>query len=358
MADKPRRQRRLWLAVVALLAFVLLVRAAAPTLGRAAVNMGLAQLDNYVGTVESVDMVVSRGVFEFEGFTLERREGRGPTFVQAGRITVDIRLRDLLRGHGIVDVWVEEPVIELIWSPDPDRRQLGERLRWAEFFDRLPVAIDELHAERGSVRMQGLGNVDGSIDIEDIEVSMTNMAPQATGRVEADSHGALEVSAAVLGAAPLRGGGSFLPDLAAFSFDVAMNVSDLPLSAANPWLEQIASLDAESGRLELDAELVLADSRLRGRTALVLIGASLADPDGDEGGPFARLWDAIADFGLRLAEDDEGRLGRRFPISAEVRMPERPDLRQVALTLVKACRDGFGRDEDDPAIVTPPPASD
>lgn len=351
--------KRLWIVlagvVVALAAFRLLL----PPAGLAAANYGLGKLENYVGNIGSVHVALGRGEFRFNDFELRRRAGRGPAFIEAAHVTVDVRLSGLLFGKRIVDVYVEKPGITLIWSEDPSNRQLGERLRWAEFFNRLPVEVDTISVDGGMVSLRNLGGVDSRIDIEDLEVAMLGMATPTSGDDPADKpqgNAQFEYSGIVVGA-PLTGRGRFSSDLSDFYFVLDTELADLPLTAANPWTEALVSLDSEKGTLRSVGNLEYAEGRLHGEADVTLTGASFIENGSKEGGPFARFWERLANFGLRLFKDENDNLRRTLVTNAVIDMPPEPDLRQIVLTLIAGAIEGVGHSADDPVRVAPPEGS-
>src|SRR4051794_39593350 len=110
-----RVPRRTGIVLLCVLLVLIAARIAAPFVIKTVLNRKLADLPEYRGSIDDVDLSLLTSKFAVEGLRLDKRAGDPKLpFLRVERMEVDYRLDALVHGEIVADVEVTEPVVNVM----------------------------------------------------------------------------------------------------------------------------------------------------------------------------------------------------------------------------------------------------
>ncbi|HAF90348.1 MAG TPA: hypothetical protein DCG67_01140, partial [Pseudomonas sp.] len=148
-----RRYLPLWL-VAALILLLLVLHLALPVLVRNYLNETMAEMGDYSGHVDDVDLAWWRGAYRLQGLRIEKRDKQvqAPLF-KAPEIDIAISWRALWQDRAIVaEVTFERPELNFVDGGDKGESQSGEGVDWRDKLEELlPITLNEIRVVDGQV---------------------------------------------------------------------------------------------------------------------------------------------------------------------------------------------------------------
>jgi hypothetical protein len=315
------------LVLLVLIALLVAVRAALPSIVKDYVNDKLAALEAYDGRVEDIDMAVWRGAYRIDGIDIvkENAEQRTP-FFSAEAVEFSIEWASLFKGSLVSE------------GENEQETQLGTEENWGQRLkDLFPFRLNTVEVRNGTITFMAPGiQTKDALTVREINGAISNI----TNVVEANtaSFADFRFQGQVLGTSPLRLQGSLDPNKQHPTFDVNFELSKVRLPDINPWLRQYIKADAEAGDFELYMEVAAADGRFKGYAKPLMHDVDMLSTREEEPNPFRRMWEGLVEIAANIFEnDEEDQVAARIPLSGTL---EDPDADLLA-TIVSVLRNAF-----------------
>ena len=137
------RARRRWpWVVLALLAVLVALRVALPSVIEREVNARLDRMGEYHGELAGIDLHLWRGAYTIEGLRIVRRNAKAPPLLDAPRLDLSVKWRALLEGGIVANATFHRPEINFV---DGSLRDNGGGVDWREQLESLmPFRLDEV----------------------------------------------------------------------------------------------------------------------------------------------------------------------------------------------------------------------
>jgi hypothetical protein len=336
---RSRRGTKLLIALVAVGVLALAARVAAPHVVKHYVNLQLADMGEYTGSVTDVDLFLLRGGYGLRNVRIVKLDSNVEVpFIEMPTMELTLQWRALFRGRAVGEVVMFEPVVNLVQSESAQDKQLGTGANWPqEVRDLFPFKLNVVEVLNGLVTFRAPGiQTDESLTVRDFHLQLHNLTNVQDRDLAAFADLALDGK--IMGNAPIMLTGRFDPNERAPTFDIDLTIEDARLTDVNPWLERFLKVDAESGVFSMYSELASAEGRFEGYVKPILEDPKFFDAKDAEHGPFHKIWEALVNVAAKILENREAnQVATEIPLRGEF---ENPDV-NIIEAIVNLLRNAF-----------------
>lgn len=293
-----RLPRWAWITLGILLVVVIVVRLMLAVWVADYLNRRLDRLGDYHGRLASVDLHLWRGAYSIDDLRVEKRTGKVPVpLLRAPRTDLSISWNALFHGAIVAKVAFFSPELNFVDAPGNGGGQSGRGVDWRAQLEALfPVRLDEVDVHNGRVHFRNFGS-DPAVDLEATAVDgvVRNLSNARKSSARAAS---FDLTARVLGNAPLTAKADFDPLGSMRDFTFALKLSDVELRKANDFLQAYAKIDVEKGRGDFVMELAARNGILDGYAKPLFHDVQIFswkhDIEEQHDNPLRAAWEAIA----------------------------------------------------------------
>jgi hypothetical protein len=325
MARVPR-----WAAITVLSVVVVLIaaRIAAPFIIESVLNRKLANLPEYRGSIDDVDLSFLDSEFAVDGLRLDQRKGDPKLpFMRIERMEVDYRWDALFDGEIVADVELEEPVINVMQAAT-QKKDVKDQIKKDEegravtetFKTLLPTKIHHLHIRRGAIRFKD-SDARPPVDLKLTQLSayISNLSNRPAPAAELPTRG--RISARIQNSGRLRANLGINIFTRRPTFDLDLALRGLDVRELKDFTRAYAKVDLERGTASFFTELRAKNGRITGYFKPMFDKIEVLDVDGgDKDDPWYRkAWEGTVGAVEELFEDQKkDRAATRAPISGRV----------------------------------------
>jgi hypothetical protein len=326
---------KLLTAVGAVAVLAVALRAALPWLVKDYVNDRLAEIGEYRGDVEDVDLVLWRGGYVLNDVTIVKPTADVEPFLVMDRMDISLQWSALLDAELVGELVMHRPAVNLVQAETPDDTQLGAGVNWpAQVRDLFPFRFNHVEIRDGLVTFRAPGiEANESLTLRNLSAVLHNLT-----NVQGRGHTAfaeIELRGGVMGNAPLDISGRIDPNEELPTFDINLSLEGARLVDVNPWLEQFLNVDAERGAFSMFAELATSDGRFEGYIKPIMEDPEIFRANEPAGGPFQKAWEALVQLATKVFENRaEQQVATQIPFSGELEDP-RADILSAAVNLLR-----------------------
>ena len=305
--NKTLRISMITVAVLALLLIILHLML--PWLVREFLNDKLADMGDYRGHIEDVDMTWWNGAYRINGLEIIKVEGENQVpFVTLPAMDIKVRMRALWQEGvliGVVDL--HQPELNFVDGESEAQKQTGEGVDWrAQLEEMVPVRLNEVNVHDGTVFFRNFSS-DPPVNIHasDIQMMVRNLtnAPDAQGQRSASMDGI----AKFLDHAPIEASANFDPLGRVDNLDLRLRMLGLDLTRINDFAGAYGKFDFRAGEGDLTMEIDVEDRQLTGYVKPLMRNVDVFDMDQDirneDKGFFRGLWEAIVHGGQEVLQN-------------------------------------------------------
>ncbi|WP_285275000.1 DUF748 domain-containing protein [Halopseudomonas bauzanensis] len=305
--NKTLRISMITVAVLALLLIILHLML--PWLVREFLNDKLADMGDYRGHIEDVDMTWWNGAYRINGLEIIKVEGENQVpFVTLPAMDIKVRMRALWQEGvliGVVDL--HQPELNFVDGESEAQKQTGEGVDWrAQLEEMVPVRLNEVNVHDGTVFFRNFSS-DPPVNIHanDIQMMVRNLtnAPDAQGQRSASMDG----TANFLDHAPIEASANFDPLGRVDNLDLRLRMLGLDLTRINDFAGAYGKFDFRAGEGDLTMEIDVEDRQLTGYVKPLMRNVDVFDMDQDirneDKGFFRGLWEAIVHGGQEVLQN-------------------------------------------------------
>jgi hypothetical protein len=313
-----RRRRGLIAGLGTVAALLIALRAAAPTLVEQYLNDALADLGDYRGHVDDVDLALWRGAYTVHGLVIEKTESRiDVPLVAAPRIDLSLQWDALLRGGLTGEATFTSPRINFVQQRDDT--QYGDGTDWRAQLDALfPVRFHRVEVSNGSLHFQ---NPDSSPPVDVFLSDISLAADNLTNIRDSNSpvFASVRASATAMQHAPVSLQARLDPLQDQPRFDLNFEMEDLELTRLNAFLKSYLNITAEAGTFSIYGEVAAAEGSYEGYVKPLLDHAEFLRPRDFKDRPLAAIWESVvAAFAAIVENQARDRIGTRVPVRGEL----------------------------------------
>ncbi len=339
-----RRYKFLW-AIVILVAILVAVRAALPSIVKDYVNDQLQAMKAYDGRVDDVDLALWRGAYRVDDIRIVKTGAKQPVpFFSADRIDFSVEWKSLLRGKLVAEGVFEKPNVNLVQARNEQQSQTGKEENWPDRLEQFfPFRFNTVRVKDGTVTFRAPGiSTQDALKATHLSGEITNITNVVDSGKE--TFAAFRTNATVLKDGSASVSGSVNPLAPTPTFDVNLTVKNVQLPEVNPWLREYIKADAESGEFELYTELAAADGKFKGYAKPIMREVNIYSSEEREDNPLRRLWEGLVEFATNVLENEKSdQVAARIPFSGTIKNPDAGIFETVASVLHNAFVSAFAR---------------
>ena len=296
--------------VVAVLALLLIIlHLLLPWLVREYLNDQLADMGDYRGHVEDVDLTWWKGAYRINGLEITKTEGEAQVpFLDVPSMDISVRMRALWQeGILIGEVDIHQPELNFVDGDTEQQKQTGDGVDWrAQLEDMVPVQLNEVRIHQGTVSFRNFSS-DPPVNISasEVQLSIRNLtnAPDAQGQRSASMAG----TANFLGHAAVEASAHFDPLGRVDDADLQLRMLGLDLTRINDFASAYGKFDFRAGEGDLTMELEVRERQLDGYVKPLMRDVDVFDMEQDirneDKGFFRGLWEAIVHGGQEVLQN-------------------------------------------------------
>lgn len=296
--------------VVAVLALLLIIlHLLLPWLVRDYLNEQLADMGDYHGHVEDVDLTWWKGAYRIQGLDITKAEGEVQVpFLAVPRMDISVRMRTLWQEGVLVgEVDIHQPELNFVDGETEQQKQTGVGVDWrAQLEQMVPVQLNEVRVHEGTVSFRNFSS-DPPVDINvsAVQLSIRNLtnAPDARGQRSASMDG----NASFLDHAPVEASAHFDPLGRVDNAELQLRILGLDLTRINDFASAYGKFDFHAGEGDLTMEIGVRERQLEGYVKPIMRNVDVFDMDQDireeDKGFFRGLWEAIVHGGQEVLQN-------------------------------------------------------
>ena len=335
--------------VVAVLALLLIIlHLLLPWLVREYLNDQLADMGDYRGHVEDVDLTWWKGAYRINGLEITKTEGEAQVpFLDVPSMDISVRMRALWQeGILIGEVDIHQPELNFVDGETEQQKQTGEGVDWrAQLEDMVPVQLNEVRIHQGTVSFRNFSS-DPPVNISasEVQLSIRNLtnAPDAQGQRSASMAG----TANFLGHAAVEASAHFDPLGRVDDADLQLRMLGLDLTRINDFASAYGKFDFRAGEGDLTMELEVRERQLDGYVKPLMRDVDVFDIEQDirneDKGFFRGLWEAIVHGGQEVLQNQrKDQFATRIELSGSLDNAEMSGFQAFMAILRNAFVDAF-----------------
>jgi len=258
-----KRTAKILIAIVVLL---VIARLLLPYFVLRYVNKTLADMGDYTGHVEDIDIQLIRGAYQIDNLRIRKINGKiKEPFLSIPKIDLSVEWKSLFKGRLVSEVECYEPEINFAFSNEEASRQTGEDVDWTAFLKKLlPISINRFAVVNGKVNLTSLiTQPRADLSLQKFHGEIRNIR-----NVEEKSN---TLPSPVIASGDVPGYGGTMnfsanmnllkkvPDL-----DYNLRFSNLQLVKLNELARAYANVDFERGTLSVYSEMAMLNGKLNG----------------------------------------------------------------------------------------------
>lgn len=343
-------------ALVAIILLLVLLHFSLGYIARYMLNQNMAEMGEYTGKVEQVDVYWWMGSYRIHDLDIKKRQGDIQVpLLKAPLVDIAISWPALLHKRALVAVVVfTEPELNFVDGTTDAQRQTGEGVDWRERLrDQVLIEIDELRVENGRLAFRNFTS-EPQVNVYASSVNFTVLNLTTARTEQSERSASLEGTADFLDHAPLEIEAAFDPMVQMENFEFRLRVTAVELPELNDFASAYANFDFRAGTGELVLETEAREGELTGYIKPLLHDVQVFDYEQDikdrDKSLLRGVWEAIVDVSetvLRNHEEDQ--LATRVNLRGNLQDAEISGLQAFFGILrngfIEAFSPGFERDE-------------
>lgn len=319
---------------------LIIVRLLLPTIVKNYLNKTLADMGEYSGHVEDVDIWLIRGAYVINGLEINKTTGKVPVpFLKAPAIDLAVEWNALFHGAVKAKVEFDSPELNFVAGPTKETSQTGAGGDWTETFNKLlPIDVNKFEIHNGKIKyndFHATPKVD--IYINDLELLATNLSNVTEKGEKLPSD--LKISGTSIGGGNLSIIGKVnvikkVPDA-----DINMKFTGINLIALNDFAKAYGKFDFEKGKLSIFSEMALNDGNVVGYVKPLLEDVDVLNWSEDGPNFTQKLWQAAIGSTFAIFKNHKkDRFATKVPI--EGKLDDKIDT-DIFTTVVRVVKNAF-----------------
>lgn len=299
-----RKKSGVTLGVVATVIILLVIlHLSLAYLVRYLLNENMAQMGDYTGSVEKVELYWWQGAYELHDLRIEKIEGdvQAP-LLQAPLIDIAISWKTLWEQRALVAVVrFTEPELTFVDAQNEKDKQAGEGVDWRKTLqDQLPITMNELHIVDGVLAFRNF-STEPQVNLYANNVDLTIYNLSTAENLEGTRDASMKGTAAFLGHAPVEAEAAFDPLVRMEDFAFRLRVAELELPRLNDFASAYGKFDFQAGSGELVIEASVEGGMLEGYVKPLMRDVEIFDFEqdiqNDDKGILRGIWEALVGGG-------------------------------------------------------------
>lgn len=313
---KKRKKRRIIL--LAVIGIFILFRLFLPTIVLRYVNNKLANLTEYYGHVEDIDIHLYRGAYVIKDIKLLKRDKKTKDsipFFSSPKVDLSVEWSSLFKGSLVGEIQLDKPVVNFVKGAHVGEDVKADTADFRKLIDALiPLTVNSFEIHKGEIHY---------IDLHaspKIDVFMTNINGKGTNLSNVENRKELLPASFECTGDAYEGKFSLNINYNAMAiqpaFDLTMEMSDMNLVLLNDFLKAYGNFDVKEGNVGIYAEFASNEGKFGGYVKPILNDLNIVQWNKEEGGIPQIIWESAVALGLTVFKNQiQGQFASKIPIS-------------------------------------------
>ncbi|GAB4030817.1 DUF748 domain-containing protein [Spirosoma jeollabukense] len=308
--------------LIALVVLLIIARLLLPYFVLRYVNKTLADMGDYTGHVEDIDIHLIRGAYQLDDLRIRKINGKiKEPFLFVPKTDLSIEWKSLFKGKLVSEVECYEPEINFAFSESESQSQTGAEVDWTAYLKKLlPININRFAVINGKVNLTSLiTQPRADLSLQKFQGEIRNI------RNVEDKDNKLPSPVTASGDVPGYGGTmnfdanmnllKVVPDL-----DYKLRFSNLQLVKLNPLAREYANLDFERGTVSVYSEMAMLNSKLNGYIKPLTKGMKIFKINEHEGRSVGKFFtELLAQGGTAILKNQKrDQVATRIPLNGTI----------------------------------------
>ena len=318
-SESPHRNKRnrLWKIILITILILTIIRLMLPYIILSYANKTLANLDEYTGHIEDIDISIIRGAYGINTIFIDKIDSatnaRIP-FLSSDAIEFSIEWNSLFKGQLVGDAAFLNPVI--LFTKDKTDPKNIDTVDFRMILNRfMPVKINKFEVENGLVQyIDSSSKPVVNVEMQNIYLLAQNFTNKEDTALLPAS---IEVNANVYGGTMnLNMKLNPLSDFPAFDLNFELKNTNLP--ELNDFFKAYANIDINKGTFSLFGEVAGRENKYVGYVKPVIKDLEVLGSEDRKDSFFNKIWEGIVELaGDILKNKEKEQVATKIPISGE-----------------------------------------
>lgn len=325
---KPKHKRRRRVVILlSIVLFLVIVRLLLPYVVLHYVNKSLANLKEYTGHVEDIDLALIRGAYTINDISITKKDSATQRldsipFFKAREIDLSVQWRAIFKGSVVGEIYVEDPLLNFVKGKHKNENVKADTSDFRDLIgDLMPLTINHFEINNGEMHYIDLYSK------PPVDLAMTNI------RVRADNLSNVNDSAVMLPArleahASVYGGNldmevRFNALEKKPTFDLNADLRQVNMVNLNSFFKAYGNFDLKKGEMGLYTEFAARDGAFEGYVKPIIKDLDIVQWNREEGDVKQVLWETLIGSVAEIFQNQRrDQLATKLPVRGRFDQPE------------------------------------
>jgi hypothetical protein len=311
------------------------------------INKELADLEEYHGQVQGVNIDLIGGNYSIDSFMISSKnvKSKEDHLFVAQSIRTHVLWKEIFKGRVVGELLIIGPIVNFIY--DGKKVDDAESLNLKKILNEItPFKIELLNIQDGELHYKD-PTVEPKIDlfIKQFQLMGQNLGNIQQSEKVLPSH--IQFSGQTIGGGGFTGNMDLnlikkIPD-----FDLELKIDSLKLTALNDFTDAYANFTFEGGEMFMGSEMVMKDGVYQGYVKPVFENIKILDVKDEDNTLLEKAWEAILEFTTKVFENPESEtFATRIPFEGDMNETDAKILPTIFNVFKNAFVEAFTKDID------------
>lgn len=318
-----KRKKRIRIILFSIAALLIIFRLFLPYIVLHYVNNKLANLNEYYGHVNDIDIALIRGAYVIKDIRLLKIENKGKItgdtlpFFKSDEIDLSVEWRAIFKGRVVGEIVVDNPVVNFVKGKHKDEDVKADTADFRSVIsDLMPLTINRFEINNGQIHYIDMASK------PKVNVKMTDLTIIATNLCNVNDSAKLLPAHCDVNANVYEGKFIMKIDFNALSkqptFDMSADLTNVNLVLLNDFLKAYGNFDVKKGNFGMYTEFAGKNGEFGGYVKPLLKDLDIVQWNKEEGNIKQILWESIVGSTAEVFQNQkEGQLATKVPIEGK-----------------------------------------
>ncbi|PBQ32875.1 hypothetical protein CNR22_14200 [Sphingobacteriaceae bacterium] len=340
-STKHSKRKKIKIILLSLLVLLIIFRLLLPYIVLKYVNNKLANLEEYYGHVEDIDIALIRGAYVIKDIKLVKlgnEQGQKDTipFFKSTAIDLSVQWKAIFKGRIVGEIYVEDPVVNFVKGKHKDEDAKADTADFRQLIkDLMPLTVNHFEISNGQIHyIDPFSSPRVDVAMKELEIVATNLSNVN------DSNKVLPANA-VASASVYEGDFKLRVDFDALqkmpTFDMSAEIKNVNLALLNDFLKAYGNFDTKKGNFGVYTEFAGKDGGFGGYIKPVIKDLDIVQWNKEEGDFKQILWETLIGSAAEVLQNqDKEQLATKVDINGKFEDPNINIWRAISFVLRNA----------------------
>lgn len=324
---KVKRRKRRLIIIVSIVGLLIILRLILPFIVLKYVNKTLANLKEYTGHVEDIDIALIRGAYKINDIHITKKDTvtqklDSIPFFKAREIDLSVEWRAIFKGSVVGEIYVEDPVLNFVKGKHRNENAKADTADFRGLIrDLMPLTINHFEINNGQMHYidkYSAPNVD--VAMKDITVKADNLSNvnDSTSLLPARLDAFADIYGGTLDLTVKFNALEKQP-----TFDLNADLKNVDMVNLNDFFKAYGNFDLKKGNLSLYTEFAARNGAFDGYVKPIIKDLDIVQWNKEEGDVKQILWETLIGSVAEIFQNQrKEQLATKVPIRGRFDKPE------------------------------------